>query len=69
MKKTKNYIIGFLIVALIAFIYYYITLPAVNIHSKGFWFFVSFAILVLIGIVLLKAIGKQGKIIEGNGLI
>ncbi len=68
MKKTKNYIIGFLIVALIAFIYYYITLPAVNIHSKGFWFFVSFAILVLIGIVLLKAIGKQGKIIEGNGI-
>lgn len=53
---------------LIAFIYYYMTLPAINIHSKGFWFFISVVIIVVIGIILLRTLGKQGKIISGNGI-
>ncbi len=40
MKKiVKNLIIA-VVLLLIAYLAYYITLPAVNIHSPGFWFFV-----------------------------
>lgn len=68
MKKTKNYIIGIICAAIVGFIYYYITLPAINVHSKGFWLFVSFAIIILIGIIIVRGIGKQGNFIEGNAI-
>lgn len=47
MKKGK--IAGFLIVILciMGYIYYYITLPAINIHSAGFWFFLIGAFIIL----------------------
>lgn len=37
MSKFKKYGIGAVILAVILFIYYYITLPAINIHAGGFW--------------------------------
>lgn len=38
MKKWK--VLSLLIVLLIAAVYYYVELPAINIHSTGFWFFI-----------------------------
>ena len=40
MKKSKKIILGIALV-LLAGIYYYIALPAVNIHSSDTWFFFS----------------------------
>ena len=59
MKKSILYpIIG--VAALIAaFIYYYITLPAINIHSSGFWFFLLGAVAVVMVIYVLRKAGKE----------
>ena len=59
MKKRILYpIIG--VAALIAaFIYYYITLPAINIHSSGFWLFLMGAVAVVMVIYVLRKAGKE----------
>lgn len=59
MKKSILYpIIG--VAALIAaFIYYYITLPAINIHSSGFWFFLLGAVAVVMVIYVFRKAGKE----------
>lgn len=44
-KKSK--LIGTLAVLLIAGIYYYIALPAINIHSVDVWYFVLFLVAIL----------------------
>lgn len=55
MKKSTIKIIGILIGLLIAAIYYYISLPAINIHSADFWGF----LLILIVIALVYYIVKK----------
>lgn len=37
-------------ILLLAFVYYYITLPAINIHESGFWFFLG-ALVVLVLVI------------------
>ena len=52
MSKFKKYGIAAVILAVILFVYYYITLPAINIHAGGFWtalIFILFVILVMKG--------------------
>lgn len=39
-KKVLLYAIGVIAALVAVFVYYYITLPAINIHASGFWFFV-----------------------------
>ena len=46
MKSKKGKIIAVLAVLIIAGIYYYVTIPAINIHATGFWIFLI-ALLVL----------------------
>ena len=48
MKNSKFKIIAAIALLLFAGIYYYITLPAINIHAAGLWFF----IMLLIGLSL-----------------
>lgn len=55
MKNLKVKIIGTVIVLLLAALYYYMALPAINIHSSGFWFF----IILLIGVVTLVYIRRK----------
>ena len=58
MKKSTVWkIIGVVIALLIAFIYYYITLPAFNLHSTGTWWFL---------IVLIAALGVYLSIRTGS---
>lgn len=49
MKKKKVLIVIIPILLVLAFLAYYVTLPAISIHSKGFWGFL-FLILILAGI-------------------
>jgi len=51
MKKVIHYLIGTIIILLVAFIYYYITLPAINIHSPGFWWFLI-SLFIIICVIL-----------------
>lgn len=51
MKKIIMSIVAALVAGIIGFIYYYITLPAINIHSTGFWFFVIIAVFLVTVVV------------------
>ena len=44
MKKKILYPVIAVAALIAAFVYYYITLPAINIHSSGFWFFLLGAV-------------------------
>lgn len=46
MKLKIKFLLGFLAV-LAAGVYYYVTIPAVNIHSSGFWLFIISLVVVL----------------------
>ena len=59
-KKIIGYIVAAIIVFMVAFAYYYITLPTINIHSKGFWGFIIFMMIVLNICWLIKKM-KKGK--------
>lgn len=48
MKKGKFYLIGVILLLLIAGIGYYVTLPAINLHSEGMWGFIFTLCLVAI---------------------
>lgn len=52
MKKGK--LIGGFVAILFAAIYYYLALPAINIHSKGIWQFVLLVILAVFGIIAVR---------------
>lgn len=80
MKKVLGKLGVLLLMALIGFVYYYITIPAVNIHSKGFWAFLIVGIILLfiiLSIVSTKSvkdiknsvISKVGLIIVGIAIV
>lgn len=46
--KKKLKVLSVILAILLAGIYYYITLPAINIHATGFWTFIMTLILVVI---------------------
>ena len=47
-NKTARLIILLLVAAIISFAVYYVTLPAINVHSTGFWIYLTF-VLALFG--------------------
>lgn len=55
MKKKKTKILTVLVLILLAGIYYYVKLPAINIHADGFWMF----LLVVIAAVAVFYIGRR----------
>ena len=66
MKKGVLYAIVAVVAAVSAFIYYYVTLPAINIHSSGFWFFLMGAI---VAVMAVYAVRKVGKDISASGTV
>lgn len=68
MKRFLKFLIPLIIILLAAYIYYYITLPAINIHSPGFWFFVIGALVVICIIIALVTadLGGKGKRLTGS---
>ena len=61
MKNVKVKLITTVILLLLAGIYYYIALPAINIHASGFWLFIM---LVLAAILVLYVLKKRYGIEE-----
>lgn len=61
-RKILLYGAGILGVLAAAFVYYYVTLPAINIHASGFWFFIL-ALIAFLGVVyaLKKATGEYRR--------
>ena len=54
MSKKAKLLTGVLSVAavlLVAFAYYYVVLPPINIHAPGFWIFVIVLAAVFTGVV------------------
>ncbi len=59
MKKGILYPILAVAALLAAFIYYYVTLPAINIHSSGFWFFLMGLVVTLMVIYVIRRAAKD----------
>jgi hypothetical protein len=59
MKKFIKYLITIIIILILAFLYYYVTLPAVNLHSPGFWFFIIGAVVLICIITGIKTFGTN----------
>ncbi len=68
MKKGTRNLILIITGLIIAFIYYYITLPAINIHSTGFWGFAIIAVAILTLLLAGKRIQTLDDIRESKGL-
>ena len=64
MKKTSTRIlIALLITLLAAGVYFYVTLPAINIYEQSFWVFIILAVVCFIAVyslMSLKDIGSKG---------
>ena len=60
MKRSKKgKILAVIAVLILAGLYYYVTLPAINIHSSGFWLFLMGAVAVVMVIYVLRKAGKE----------
>ncbi|WP_167956693.1 CvpA family protein [Anaerosporobacter faecicola] len=56
MKKSKNIILVSLLVLLVGFVYYYIALPPINIHARGFWYFIISVMAIVTVICLITTV-------------
>ena len=70
MKKTGMKLISALLIIVAAAIYYYISLPAINIHSVEFWYFIMMFIIGVGAFYVWKkkiAINeiKESKVVKG----
>lgn len=64
MKKTKINILIVVLLLIAAFVYYYITLPAFNIHSIGTWWFIIGAVIVVTILSIVRKVMKEHQRIE-----
>ena len=69
MKKTKTKVIGVIAFLVIAAVYYYVTLPAINIHSRDLWMFmIVLAVLVAVIYAFRKHIRSREEVHGSKGL-
>lgn len=59
--KTKLKIGIFIIILVAVAIFYYVTLPAINIHSSQTWGFIFFILAVLLVLYAIKKVGKGDR--------
>lgn len=63
-KKALRYVLLGLVVAALAFAYYYVELPAINIHEAGFWWFLllvaAVAVFVFCAMPVLRKAARNG---------
>lgn len=71
----KKKIAAGLAVVILAFLYYYFTLPAINIHESGFWFFLAAIVVVILVVYGIRkrfhSVGdiKKNKVTKGGLLV
>ena len=68
MKKKMLYPIAVLVILFAAFVCYYITLPALNIHSAGCWFFIMGALAAVMIVYGLRKARIELAGMGGSGL-
>lgn len=74
-KSMKKKIAAGLAVVILAFLYYYFTLPAINIHESGFWFFLAAIVVVILAVYGIRkrfhSLGdvKENKVMKGGILV
>ena len=68
MKKIKRNIIIAAAVIILLGLYYYITLPAVNIHSTEFWIFVGVLVLLIAALFVKRKKLSRYELKESRGL-
>lgn len=56
-------------ILLLAFVYYYITLPAINIHESGFWFFLGTVVVLLLVIYAIRKKLRSPQEIKSSKLM
>ncbi len=61
-KNIRNVIVAVLLV-LLAGLYYYIYLPAINIHSAGCWFFVMSFIVIILALYVVRKLYKDKVVV------
>lgn len=70
-KKVLPFIIGTFLLLVVGFIYYYVALPAINIHCVGFWYSIIFifaALTIILGILkIMKDKGHRNTITIESG--
>ncbi|MCI8426095.1 MAG: CvpA family protein [Lachnospira sp.] len=68
--KVKALIIGSVVLVLLAAIYYYVALPAINIHSSGFWKFILFilAAATVLFVFFHAKIQPKNEVIRNKGV-
>ena len=75
MKKGKARVFLTFLVILIAGIYYYVTIPAINIHASGFWAFILSVIVLLLAAYGIKMRftsfreAKRSKVFRIGGIL
>ena len=68
-KKIIKYVVAYLAITLLAFLVYYITLPAINLQSEGFWVFLAFVIFIYTLPLSLKlTLNNKGVKIKKNSM-
>ncbi len=70
-KKNKTLILIAAVVLLLLFggIFYYVTLPAINIHSSGFWSFIIVLTLIIAAVFAIQKMSKDKSIVVNkNGI-
>lgn len=68
MKKFGWKVLAVIAALLIAGIYYYVTLPAINIHASGFWTFLMAAVVIVVIIYGLPRIRTVEDAKDSKGL-
>lgn len=68
MKKSRVKIIGVLIALLVAAGYYYIALPAINIHSAEFWGYLFILIVIVLVYYMIKKRIRLDEVKESKGV-
>ena len=69
MKKITRFLILGVVFVLFAFGYYYVTLPAINIHSSGFWIFAISVLLIACFLSFLCSLKGRVKVENHDGTI
>lgn len=65
-NKVLKYSVIYLCITLFAFVVYYVTLPAINVHSEGFWVTLAFLILIYVAPFGLKITKKEVVVKKGK---
>lgn len=66
--KLKTKLLLVFLAAIAASVYYYVTIPAVNIHSTGFWMFIISLVVVLTVLFSARSIRKGASLKEVKSL-